>query len=185
MDNEVYEVFKSGSDLDIRSLYQFYLPAFVNYISKTFKCDKAQARDMYPEAFSIVYFNIRKGKLTPPLKSSIQTYLNSTGWNLYHRRYMDKYQRDKLPLENIETEPETKSMVDEVLMQKERSQHVHSLLEKIGEPCKNILVQIYIYESGYKDLSVAMNVPEATLRKRKFDCLAKMRKLMDELKLEL
>ncbi len=185
MEQGVYESFKKGSDQEIRSLYQSYSVSFVNYISKAFKCDQMLARDIYPEAFSIVYFNIRNGKLTPPLKSSIQTYLNSTGWNLYHRRHLDKYQRDKLPLEDIDTEPETKSMVDEILMQKERGQHVRSLLEKIGEPCKNILVQIYIHESGYKDLSATMNVPEATLRKRKFDCLAKMRKLMDELKLEL
>lgn len=185
MDSGAFERLMHGSEQEIASSYRVYRPLFVRFITRAFRCLPDRAEEIYPEAFSIVYFNIRKGKLTAPLKSTIQTYLNSTGWNLYHRRYLDKYQRDKLTLDHIDHVIDTTSIVDEALMQKERAIQVRQVLEKIGDPCKSILTEIYLQESSYKDIAVMMDVPESTLRKRKFDCLAKLRKLMILQKTEL
>jgi DNA-directed RNA polymerase specialized sigma24 family protein len=185
MDAESFERLEKGSEQDIRSLYQVYFQPFVRYIRQTFRCTSERATDLYPEAFSILYFNIKQGKLKPPLKSTIQTYINSIGWHLYHRRYLDKYQRDKLPLDQLAENVDVKAMADVTLLQKDRAVHVKKMLDTIGEPCKTMLMEIYFSETNYKDLSVKMELPEATLRKRKFDCLAKMRRLFDDFKFEL
>jgi RNA polymerase sigma factor (sigma-70 family) len=182
MDAESFERLEKGSEQDIRSLYQVYFQPFVRFIRQTFRCNTERANDLYPEAFSILYFNIKQGKLKPPLKSTIQTYINSTGWHLYHRRYFDKYQRDKLPEDQLVDHFDVKTMADTALMQKDRAVHVKKMLDTIGEPCKTVLMEIYFAETTYKNLAIQMELPETTLRKRKFDCLAKMRLLFDEMK---
>ncbi len=185
MDSNAFERLKYGSEHEIASLYQAYLSSFVKYIGKEFRCPPSKAEEIYPEAFSILYFNIKDEKLTTPLKSTLQTYLNSTGWNLYHRRNLDKYQRDKIESDPSELLPQVKNMVEEAFMQQERAHHVRELLDSIGEPCKTLLYQVYFNETSYKELALNMDIPEPTLRKRKFDCLGKLRRLIDERKLEL
>ena len=185
MDAESFERLEKGSEQDLRALYQLYFQPFIRFIRQTFRCTSERAMDIYPEAFSILYFNIKKGKLKPPLKSTIQTYINSTGWHLYHRRYLDKYQRDKMPMDQLEDRFDVKEMADTALLQKDQAVQVKRMLDTIGEPCKTMLMEIYFSETTYKDLSLQMNIPEVTLRKRKFDCLARMRRLFDEFKLDL
>lgn len=184
MDSAAYDRLKHGDDQDIGLLYRQYRPGFVRYISKAFHSPASRSEELYPEAFSIVYFNIRNGKLIAPLRSTIQTYLNSTGWHLYHRRHLDKYHRDKIDLTYAEREPETGQLVEEAIIQQERATQVRNLLIRIGDPCRSLLTEIYLHETSYKDLAMNMQAPEATLRKRKFDCLEKMRRLLNELQLE-
>jgi len=183
MESDAFKRLKHGNENEIRALYPTYRSSFVRYIAKAFQCPPSRAEEIYPEAFSILYFNIKHEKLTTPLKSTLQTYLNSTGWNLYHRRYFDKYQRDKAELSELL--PETQVLVDAAIIQQERAIHVRKLLDAIGEPCKSLLYQIYFDESSYKEIASNTDIAETTLRKRKYDCLEKIRRLLDQQKLDL
>lgn len=185
MDSDALQRLKDGNETEIRGQYMAYKDSFVRYVSTAFRCDRRAAEDIYPEAFSILYFNIQNEKLKAPLYSSLQTYLNSIGWNLYHRRYLDKYNRDKAAAEVSETVFESKEFVEEALIQQDRAIHVRRLLNELGDPCKSLLYHVYYDEKSYHELATQLSVPEATLRKRKFDCLGKLRKLFDENKLEL
>ena len=180
MDSEAFVRLKEGSEKEIGTLYQAYRAAFVRFIAQSFPGSPGRGEELYPEAFGIVYFNIRNGKLTAPLRSTLQTYLNSTGWHLYHRRYLDKYHREKLALDQAEHEIDTTALVDEALLQKERASFLRTFLHQLGDPCKTLLMEIYFHETNYKDLSMKLNTPEATLRKRKFDCLEKLRRIIHE-----
>jgi DNA-directed RNA polymerase specialized sigma24 family protein len=185
MDSDAFERLKYGGEKEIRILYEAFLTAFVRYISSAFRCSQSKAAEIYPEAFSILYFNIKQGKLAGPLTSTMQTYLNSTGWNLYHRRFLDKYNRDKVLSDPSELTHPSRSLVDEAILQQERAFYVRAFLEKLGEPCKSLLYQVYYDERSFGELSASMALPETTLRKRKFDCLGKLRKMMDNYKLDL
>ena len=178
MDEEAFIRFKQGSEKEIESLYKAFHSAFVRFIDQSFHGPADRGEELYPEAFSIVYFNIRNGKLTAPLRSTLQTYLNSTGWHLYHRRFLDKYHREKLSIEFIEHEADTHQLVEEAIVQKERAAQLRKYLTQLGDPCHTLLTEIYFNESNYQVLSVNMNSPEATLRKRKFDCLEKLRRII-------
>lgn len=181
MDSEAFVRLKEGNEKEIGILYKAYQSAFVRFIERSFLGSPGRGEELYPEAFSIVYFNIRNGKLTAPLRSTIQTYLNSTGWHLYHRRYLDKYNREKLAIDQAANEPDAVMLVDEALLQKERATLLRNCLQHLGDPCKTLLMEIYFHETAYKELSLKMNTPETTLRKRKFDCLEKIRRLIKEL----
>ena len=184
MDEEAFDRLRNGNDSDARSLYGKYRQGFVTYICHAFQCRAQQAGELYPEAFSILYFNLHSDKLTTPYRSTMQTYLNSIGWHLYHKRFLDKYTRGKVSMEQMKDYVEESSMVDAALLQKEKAHQVRMMLDRIGDPCRTILQHVYLDESPYKVLAEAMNTNEAALRKRKFDCLGKLRKLITELKLE-
>jgi RNA polymerase sigma factor (sigma-70 family) len=185
MDSEALTRLKHGNEQEIRNQYDALHRAFVRFVCKSFSCPRSRAEEIYPEAFGILYFNVRQGKLIAPLTSKLQTYLNSIGWNLYHRRYLDKYNRAKSDSEIPDHIPETQPIVDDALIRKERAVHVRGLLEKLGEPCRSLLYDVYYHEKSYTEISVTMALPETTLRKRKFDCLGKLRKLIDSERLEL
>ena len=185
MDGDTFEKVRNGHEETIRLQYEQALTPFVGFIRKTFHCEAQRGMDIYPEAFSIFYFNIRSGKLTAPLRSSAQTYINSIGWHLYHRRYLDKYNRERLSLDAVNEHASGNLMVDEAFLQNERAVFVRKMLNQLGDPCQTILTHIYLLEKSYSELAQSINMEEATLRKKKFDCLTRLRKLYASLKIEL
>lgn len=134
--------------------------------------------DIYQQAFTIFYYNVKDGKFTG-LNSSSKTYLFGIGKNLLNKKIenaradesLDEIPEIELPTENIFDQYENSH----------RSQLVRSILNKIGEPCKSILTKYYfdnftmeaIAENlGYKTAMVA--------KKKKCECLVKIRKALHE-----
>ncbi|MCB0572745.1 MAG: sigma-70 family RNA polymerase sigma factor, partial [Phaeodactylibacter sp.] len=56
---------------------------------------------------------------------------------------------------------------------------VRRLLDKIGEPCKRLLELIFVHGYVMDAVAEELELPSAgAARKRKFDCLKKMRDLI-------
>jgi len=167
----------AGDQKVLSTLYFKMKEIFISYMMREYKLERFGALQCYGEAFTTFYLNIRNGKLMPPLRSSLKTYLFSIGKFSYlsARRQSQKV----LPLnpslsESLITGPEK-------IVTKENAQWVRQLLNKLGDPCKAILTAFFI--KGFSAESVALNFGlsnESAARKRKFDCLKKIRKLMSE-----
>ncbi len=174
---------KSGDQKTLEKMYSALQDDFCRFIVSTFKCDYQQARDIYPECMSILYLNIRRNRLAPPLRSSLKTYLFSIGRHIYHRRNLDKYNTHKMAYPAEMEVSQVSDMVDDAMLKKERARQLRELLHKLGDPCKSLLEKVYFEEISFVVLSEQQGTPEATLRKRKFDCLKKLRKLISTAKI--
>ena len=54
-----------------------------------------------------------------------------------------------------------------------------ALLDRIGEPCRSLLEMVYIKEFVMEAVAENLGLPsEGAARKRKFDCLQKMKELL-------
>lgn len=183
-DEAILEKIKQGSQTLIKELFDQFEMAFVGQIRKTFTCDRQKAMDIYPESFSILYYNVINGKLTLPLRSTLQTYLIAIGKNVFHKRYLDKYHMTTTTLDRQE-DGETGRYVDDAIQKKERARELKRLLGLLGEPCQILLDLFYYQELKFTDIALQLNENEGRLRKRKFDCLKKLHELISKEGIEL
>ncbi len=134
------------------------------------KASRAQAFDLYQEALIALHRNVTGGKVEAPLRASLQTYLFGIGKNLCRRA---GEQHLSFP-ENLPELPE--NPFEEADTRRHNAALVQSLLNKIGEKCRTFLTLVFIEEQPQKDIMAALEIPsDEAFRKRKFDCLKKMR----------
>lgn len=172
-EQKLQSLLKEG-DLVWKNWYDDMRDPFRLFFIKYGNVDPDLAIELFHEAMVIFHRNVFAKKLTTPLQSTLKTYLFGIGKMLYLKKggKTDNWQ-DEIPDHPVM--PEVEMSAD----QKEKAALVKSLLQRIGEPCKQLLELIYI--NGYVMEAVAneMGFPsEGAVRKRKFDCLKKMRKMI-------
>lgn len=184
-DERRLDLLAGGDESMLNALYREYEEAFIAFMISSFSCDRRRAADIYPECMSILYFNVQNNQLTRPLRSTLKTYVFSIGRHLYRRRYQDKFHRDVDRVAEFEENGALGLMVDRAIILKERARILRDLLARLGEPCNAILHHVYYAKYSYEALAQTLNLPEGTLRKRKYDCLKKLRQKYNELNIEL
>ena len=174
-DDHLVALMKAGDQQTMKSVYFKMKEMFTSYLMKEYATDRHEALRCYVDAFTTLYLNIRNDKLVPPLRSSLKTYLFSIGKYTY-LGLRKKTQKIVALNPNIR---ETLAAGASNMEKKETAELVRHLLNKLGDPCKSIPTAFFI--NGYSAESVANHFDlnsESAARKRKFDCLKKIRKLM-------
>ena len=173
---------QNANDTMITEVYDTMKDDFLAFIMSYFKAEKHSAEEIYPESFSKFYFNIKNGKLKAPLQSSLKTYLFAIGKRIYMKSNFGNYNK-KIELKESVPEIEQASKVLDHYEYDAQKSLVSKLLSMIGDSCKRLLEMIYIKEMDSNDICVELNLSSlGTLRKRKFDCMKKMRALYNSQK---
>ena len=122
----------------------------------------------------IFHRNVKNNKLIPPLKSTLKTYLFGIGKLLYLKKGgTSETWEEEIPDQAVMPEIEKQSD------QEAKAVLVGRLLDRIGEPCKELLTLVYIEENVMEAVAAKMGFPsEGAARKRKFDCLQKLRAMI-------
>ena len=177
-DEMILERLKASDEKVLRELYALWQGPFCRHVARSQQSTLDRAREIFPESFGILYFNIQNNKLVPPLRSSLKTYLLSIGNNVYRRRYQDKYHRVKENLDQVTGDFSCEHAVERAFEKNERADNLRRLLDTLGDPCRALLMEVYFEEISYADLQRRYDVAEGVLRKRKYDCLKKLRQLI-------
>ncbi len=132
------------------------------------------AVELYQDAMVVLYHNIINGKLQPPLASTLKTYLFGIGKMLLKKKAADTGNReDDIP--DLPVEPEIESWQE----QSAKAELIRRLLDKLGEPCRQVLELAYLRGFVMEAIAEELNLPSAgAARKRKHDCLKKLRELL-------
>ena len=182
-DNQILESIKRGEPKVLEKLYDDIRQPFLVWASQLYQSETEDAVEIYQKAYTILYMNVRNGKLTS-LTSSVKTYLFSIGKNLFREKFRNKHNR----LVNIDDVSNTTSFnaeVDAHVLDAYESTHqkelVRKLLAEIGDPCSTLLELMFI--KGYSAEAVVREMnysDERVVRKRKSLCLKKMREMVAE-----
>ena len=172
----VSQLLNSG-EVYIKKLYDRFEQDFYKFIVSRFQCDQQQAMDIYPECFAKFYYNIKDGKLTSPLTSSLKTYLFAIGKHTFMKNNFGTYQK-KTALESSLPEEMEQSSILNFYDYEDQKALVQKLMQNIGEKCRQLLEMMYIKEMSSEVVCEHLSIDNpGTLRKRKFDCMQKMRQL--------
>ncbi|UII33408.1 sigma-70 family RNA polymerase sigma factor [Fulvivirga ulvae] len=179
VDDAIQQV-KQGDDHFLRQLYEINRPGFLKWFRAHHRITEDEAIDLYQKSFTIFYFNVKDEKITT-LKSNISTYLFGIGKNLVRELFRE--QKHKVQLDEI---PEIETSGNDLLRFEEEAHQrglVKKILEKLGEPCKSILLMYYF--KNFSMESIASNLGyknEGVVKKKKCLCLKKIREELLEAK---
>jgi RNA polymerase sigma factor (sigma-70 family) len=180
--NKIIEAIKSGNSKVLEKLYSDNRLPFVVWAYQLYQCNEEDAIEIFQKAYTILYMNVRDGKLTE-LTSSVKTYLFSIGKNLFREKFRSKHNKT-VNLDDVSNTTAIQQVDANVLddyQDAHQKQVVRKLLKEIGDPCKTLLNLMFIkgfsaeavvHEMGYSD--------ERVVRKRKSLCLKKLREMVAE-----
>lgn len=179
------EAIKEGHPKTLEKLYDENRKPFVVWASQLYQCEDEDAIEIFQKAFTIFYFNVKNGKLIE-LTSSIKTYLFSIGKNLFREKFRDKHNK-LVNIEDVAYSSVVNEKIDTNILDDYQKDHqkevVRKLLDEIGDPCKTLLVLVYIHNYSVEAIVEEMNYSdERVVRKRKSLCLKKMREMVAEKK---
>ncbi len=170
---------RKGDRLFLRQLYEENRSAFGVWVTKNYQCDEDMIADIYQQAFTTLYYNVKEGRLVT-LTSSIRTYLFAIGKNLIRDHIKITARRQEILEVAVEMNDVDNSIIDRY-QQSAVKTTVSMLLNRIGEPCKSVLELFYIKGYALDAIAVEMNYSnENVVAKRKFICLKQMRELLAE-----
>lgn len=172
VEDELLQV-KQGNDHFLQQLYEVNRPAFVKWFQHHHRISETEAIELYQKSFTIFYFNVKNEKITS-LKSNISTYLFGVGKNLVKELFRE--QKHKVELDDV---PEIEVANYDIFQLEEEAHQqglVKKILDKLGEPCKSILLMYYF--KNFSMESIAENLgykSEGVAKKKKCLCLKKIR----------
>ena len=163
----------TGSHREWKLFFDEHIEGFLFFIMKYAQVQQEEAHNIYQEAIIIFHRNVTRGKLEPPLRSSLSTYIYGIGKNLCRQQTGSKLSfpenLPELPQNPFEEEDE----------RCHNAAVVKNLLGRIGEKCREFLMLAFLDEKPQEEIMAQMEIPSAeAFRKRKHDCLKKMRALI-------
>ena len=174
-DENRLERLRSGNDREWKTIYDDLRSPFRLFLMKKVNLDSEEAAEVFHESMIIFHRNVLNRKLVAPLQSSLKTYLFGIGKNVLRKKGRQGDWETDIPDLGIAAEVESLH---------ERAAKVallKRLLSKIGDSCRQLLELVYlkgyVMEAAAKELNISS---EGTARKRKFDCLKKMRAMLEE-----
>ena len=171
---------KDGGRLFLKKIYFQRQDAFVAFIAGFYKCSPDTAKEVYPEAFARFYQAIKKGQLAAPLRSALQTYLNTVGKNLYNKRHFGKSQKNERQTDEFPTIGQEAS-VNIKHEAEARGYLVKKLLGAIDEKCRDLMEMYYLKGLSSETIAGFLKLDKlGTLRRRRFNCIQKLRELMQQ-----
>ena len=159
--NEVFKFF-----------YKEYFPLISHFIIKNSGTEK-DAEDLFQDTIIVFYKKLKHGNLT--LSCSVKTYLYSVCRNLWLKRLKDCKNISPVKIEDLDIPADIDEDPGQQIDDKNRSETLEKLFEKLGDRCKKILLYFYYRklameeiqkEFGYKSVQVAKN--------EKYKCMKKL-----------
>ncbi|UZR99115.1 RNA polymerase sigma factor [Chondrinema litorale] len=167
---------KEGDDGYLRMLYEQNREVFLKWVNQHYSCSETEAKDIYQQAFSILYFNVKDGKITS-ITSSIRTYLFGIAKNLLRKKNQETSKLTSLDNEiNTLTDNLDYYQIGE---KNDKAKLINTLLEKLGDPCKSILNMFYFKKFAMEAIAERMGYKnEQSMKKKKSLCLKQLREIL-------
>ncbi len=164
---------KTGNHREWKHFFDEHIEAFLLFVMKYGHLQREEALSIYQETIVIFHRNVTNLKLEPPLRSSLSTYIYGIGKNLCRRKTGTSL---TFP-ENLPEIPQTP--FEEEDERRHNAAVVKNLLKRIGEKCREFLTMVFLEEKPQEDIMSQMDIPSPeAFRKRKHDCLKKMKALI-------
>lgn len=135
------------------------------------KGSQQEAEDLYQEGIITLYEQIKKGNFA--MSSSIKTYL----YAICRNKWMSKL-KSRIPVtdvyESLEQIPVEEAHTGSPLP---NELEIKGAIEKLGEPCRTLLVGYYFHKLSLEQLAGKLNYASANVAKQqKFRCIERLKK---------
>ncbi len=136
-----------------------------------------ETKDIYQEAFIIVWRNVQLDKFTPGNESEVAGYL----FNVAKFKWIDHLRSNHFKkIVHIEYEEGPLEIIEETINAADSNKllMVRNKYKQLGSTCKRVLTDFYFHEKSLKAIAAHFNWTEATARNNKYRCLQQLRTLL-------
>lgn len=179
-DQELVAGLKSGQRLEemIRSLYRDYFESLAWYVTNN-SGTRQDAEDVFQEVVVTFIDLVQKDKFRG--ESTVKTFLYSLNRHIWlnelKRRGRALAREEKYEKGQERVEPDTAWLITE----RENKSAVISLVEQLGETCRQILVMFYYEDLPMKKILETMPYEnEQVLRNKKYKCLKQLEQMLNQ-----
>ncbi len=180
-DVELITLIKKRDNNAFRYLYINFTPPIRNFIVLNGGLEE-DAEEIEQNVIIHLYEKIVSGKFLLNQDTKLSTYMFAVGKNMWYKSFGNKvlYVRDDM-LKNIQTEDD---FIINFEPQNDLESEVITTLQNIDNDCQEILIKYYYENKSMKEISDEMGtITEENVRKRKYKCIQKMKKIIGDKKI--
>ena len=174
-EERLLEKIRSGDGEALRFLYKANFSSVLHFIVSNNGTEQ-EAKDIFQEA--VIIFFERLKEPTFKLTCSLKTFIYSVCRRLWLKRLSSK-ETSRYKIydfhEYIVEEPEN---IEEAERKEEAYRCMEKALEVLGEPCKTILQEFYVYKRSMQEITERFGYTNAdNTKNQKYKCLQRLKKL--------
>jgi RNA polymerase sigma factor (sigma-70 family) len=173
-ERRLLERIAAGDDRALLSLYNANWKVIVSYVVRN-SGTTDDAKDLLQEALVILWERVRSGRFEQSAR--LGTFLYATVRNLWLRRLARR--RREAPEDTSDERPSgLLSPLDE-LVKSEEAGIVRDALERLGDPCRRLLMLYYWEELPMEKIAIAMGFANAdTAKSKKYQCKKSLEQIL-------
>ena len=173
-DLEFIEGLKHNNDAVLRALYKKYYNLVLKYVVNNSGSSEAAA-DIYQETLIVLYENVQKPMFQ--LNCQLQTFIFSIAKRLWLKQlrgngHLARFKEDE--------ENEVVDVSDEITDHLKKESDIEKMnvsMESLGEPCKTLLKDFYVYKLSMDDISEKFGYTNSDNAKtQKYKCLQRLKR---------
>jgi len=174
-EKEIIAHFKQGNNLAYKELYTKYFE-MVQYLVLKNSGSAAEADDVFQDTAVVLFEKVRQSEFQ--LTSTLKTFVYSIARNIWFMELRKKKKENRFrDFENVERVGTDELINEEDLNDRQRN-IVTACLEKLGEPCKTLLVKFYYFKESMIDIAEAFGYSGPDHAKsQKYKCMSRLKKM--------
>ncbi|MFC0875283.1 RNA polymerase sigma factor [Saccharicrinis sp. FJH2] len=166
---ELIEGFKNNETHTLNRIYRSQYVKLERFVLSN-NGNRDQAKDVFQEAFVVLWRNIREDTFVPQNISEINGYLYRIAKNKWLDYLRSAEYKKRTILENQHDVTEETAADNE-----HKFRMVEQGLKKLGEKCRDILSRFYFRKQSMADIADAFGWTEASARNNKYRCIQQLR----------
>jgi len=166
---ELIEGFKNNETHTLNRIYSNEYVKLERFVLSN-NGNRDQAKDVFQEAFVVLWRNIREDVFVPESTSEVNGYL----YRIAKNKWLD-YLRSAGYKKNTALENQHDVAEETEGDREQKFRMVEQGLKKLGEKCRDILIRFYFRKQSMADIAHAFGWTEASARNNKYRCIQQLR----------
>lgn len=173
-DLEFIEGLRNNQDVVLRALYRKYYNLVLKYVVNNSGNSEAAA-DIYQETIIVLYENVQKPGFE--LNCQLQTFIFSIAKRLWLKQLRNNGHTLRLKEDEEEEVVDVSEELSDHLKKESDIEKMNACMEELGEPCKTLLKDFYVYKLSMEEISGKFGYTNADNAKtQKYKCLQRLKR---------
>ncbi|HRN57108.1 MAG TPA: sigma-70 family RNA polymerase sigma factor [Agriterribacter sp.] len=172
----VVEAIKADDEKVLKALYKENYGRVLQYVLQN-SGSEPQAKDVFQEAFIVVWRNIQTGKFNIVENTSLSAYLFQVARYKWLDQLRSSAVKKTTELNDCHTDMMTFEESNDI--DSERIMLIKKNFKKLGNNCRDLLSKFYYRKQSLKEIASVLNITEATAKNQKYRCMERLRAMIN------
>ena len=173
--DQVTRLFLERDRNTLKKLYAEHYPTVEKYIVQN-SGNAEEAKDVFQEAITAAWLNVKEGKFEPKDETALGGYLYRIARYKWLDKVKSKEYRTTVRLAD-DYDPAEEAEINE---RDEKLRKLRLLYAQLGERCQLILNRFYYGKMSLEEIGEELGFDAATVKTQKYRCMKKLRTLKNE-----